>query len=337
MKEFKNRLAIITGAGTGMGRELAIKLAAEGCDVAICDVLTDNLAETEQATREAAAETTIVTAHECDVSDESQVLSFCQAVKDQHNTETINLLFNNAGVGGAGSFILDSREDWDRVFGIDWSGVYYCTRAFMPMLLKADEGHIINTSSVNGFWACLGPQTTHTAYSTAKFAVKGFTEALLVDLKLNAPHIKVSLVMPGHIGTSISLNASRILGHPEPAEMTTEALVEIRRRIEARGFPTEGIDDEQLKMLLQQQREEFRDNAPVSSAQAADIILDGVRQERWRILVGDDACDLDRLVREFPEEAYDSIMLERLLEAAEERGLDVSERRAAFALFMDKK
>ena len=204
----------------------------------------------------------------------------------------------------------------------------------MPMLLKAHEGHIINTSSINGFWACLGPQNTHTAYSTAKFAVKGFTEALLVDLKLNAPHIKVSLVMPGHIGTSISLNASRILGHPEPSEMTTEALAEVRQRIAARGMPVDGIDDEQLKVLLQQQREDFRDNAPVSSAEAADIILDGVRQEQWRILIGDDAHDLDRIVREFPEEAYDDSMTMRLIDSAEKRGVNVSARRAAFELFM---
>lgn len=87
-----------------------------------------------------------------------------------------------------------------------WFGVYYTSRAFMSSLVLSDSGHIANTSSVNGFWASLGPQSAHTAYSSAKFAVKGFTEALLNDMKLNAPHIGVSLVCPGHIGTDIALN-----------------------------------------------------------------------------------------------------------------------------------
>ncbi|MBU2547806.1 MAG: SDR family oxidoreductase [Proteobacteria bacterium] len=320
MKEFKDKLAVITGAGTGMGRELAIKLAAAGCGVAVCDVLMDNLAETVEAARKAAPDGTPVTAHECDVSDESQVLAFRRAVRERHGAETINLLFNNAGVGGGGSFILDPREEWDRVFGIDWFGVYYCTRAFMPMLLSADEGHIINISSINGFWACLGPNIEHTAYSAAKFAVKGFTEALLVDLKLNAPHIKVSLVMPGHIGTSISFNSPRVLGYPEVEEMTAEDLNRIRGRIARRGIPTDGITDEALKSFLQQMRSDFQNNAPVSAAEAADAILDGVRRDQWRILVGQDAHDLDRLVREFPEEAYDDSMIQRIQAAAEARG-----------------
>jgi NAD(P)-dependent dehydrogenase (short-subunit alcohol dehydrogenase family) len=330
MKEFKNRIGVITGAGTGMGRQLAIKLAALGCHVAICDVLMDNLAETEKAARKTAIENTLVTTHECDVSDESQVLAFCQAVKDQHSTDRINLLFNNAGVGGAGSFVMDPRDEWDRVFGIDWFGVYYCTRAFMPMLLAADEGHIINTSSVNGFWACLGPDVAHTAYSSAKFAVKGFSEALVVDLRLNAPHVKVSLVMPGHIGTSISLNAPRVLyGLPEVSKMTVEEMAEVREKLEARGIPLGDASDEVLKAEFLQQAEDFRDNAPMSAAEAVGIIIDGVRKEKWRILVGEDAHDLDRIVRRSPEEAYDGSIILRLLKAAEERGVDVTEQIAA--------
>jgi len=132
MKEFANRLAVITGAGTGMGRDLAIKLAAEGCHVAMCDVLMDNLVETEKLAQAAAMEGTLITTHECDISDELQVLAFCRAVKELHKTESINLLFNNAGVAGAGSFIMEPRESWDRVFGIDWFGTYYCTRPSCP-------------------------------------------------------------------------------------------------------------------------------------------------------------------------------------------------------------
>ena len=138
-----------------------------------------------------------------DVSDESALQAFAAAVAAEHQTDHINLLFNNAGIGGGGSFVLDERDEWDRTFGICWGGVYLGTRTFMPMLLASSEGHIVNTSSVNGFWASLGRGIPHTAYSAAKFAVKGFTEALLTDFRLNAPHLRGSVVMPGHIGTSI--------------------------------------------------------------------------------------------------------------------------------------
>jgi NAD(P)-dependent dehydrogenase (short-subunit alcohol dehydrogenase family) len=110
------------------------------------------------------------------------------------------MLFNNAGIGGGGSFLVDDRAEWERTFGVCWFGVYYCSRAFMPLLVASDEGYIVNTSSVNGFWASLGPNIAHTAYSAAKFAVKGFSEALINDLRVNAPHVKVAVVMPGHIG-----------------------------------------------------------------------------------------------------------------------------------------
>ena len=332
MKSFNGRLAVVTGAGTGMGRELAIKLAADGCHVAMCDILLDNLEETETAARESAVKGALVSAHGCDVSDEKQVLDFCRAVKENHKNESINLLFNNAGAGGGASFVLSPREEWDRVFAIDWFGVYYCTRAFMPMLLAADEAHIINVSSINGFWACLGPDIPHTAYSSAKFAVKGFTEALVVDLKLNAPHVKVSLVMPGHIGTSIGLNAPRILGHIESNawELNTEEIARMRATLAEEGAPVGDLSDEEMKAALLAPGEAFRDDAPMTAAEAADVILEGVRREEWRILVGQDADALDRLVREDPEDAYSEAFVVRLLKAAEEAGADVAEQLAAF-------
>jgi NAD(P)-dependent dehydrogenase (short-subunit alcohol dehydrogenase family) len=317
MKDFRGKLAVITGAGTGMGRELACQLASEGCNLAICDVIVENMAETKRTCEELAPPDTLISAHECDVSEEAQVVAFRDAMKLQHETEHINLLFNNAGIGGAGSFLNDDRTEWDKTFGVDWFGVYYCTRAFMPLLLASTEGHIINISSVNGFWACLGPVVPHTAYSSAKFAVKGFSEALVTDLRLNAPHVKVSVVMPGHIGTSIAINSYKVHGKPGPAEMTAEDLVKARERMKRRGIPTDGLSDEQLKVAIQQQMEDFRDNAPLTAAQAATIILDGVRNEQWRILVGDDAQVLDRLVRESPEIAYEPSFMDRLQSEAE--------------------
>ena len=305
MKDFHDKLAVITGAGTGMGRELARQLASEGCHVAICDVLPQNMEETRKACEEIAPDGTRITAHECDVADEAQVVAFRDAVLQEHATEFVNLLFNNAGIGGGGSFLIDGRDEWDKTFGVCWSGVYYCTRAFLPLLVASSEGYIVNTSSVNGFWACLGPGIPHTAYSAAKFAVKGFTEALLTDLRVNAPHVKAAVVMPGHVGTSIAVNSRIIHGKPDFADMSAAELAETRARMARQGMPTEGVSDDQLKAAMQQRADDFRDNAPLTPAQAATIILDGVRNEEWRILVGEDARALDQRVRERPEEAYD--------------------------------
>ena len=305
MRDFRDKLAVITGAGTGMGRELARQLASEGCNIAFCDVLPENMHGTKQACEEIAPDGTRITAHECDVADESQVVAFRDAVLQEHGTEFVNLLFNNAGIGGGGSMLVDSRDEWDKTFGVCWSGVYYCTRAFLPLLVASTEGYIVNTSSVNGFWACLGPGIAHTAYSAAKFAVKGFTEALLTDLRVNAPHVKAAVVMPGHVGTSIAVNSRILHGKPDFADMSAAELEDTRARMARQGMPTEGVSDKQLKAAMQQRADDFRDNAPLTPAQAATIILDGVRNEEWRILVGEDARALDQRVREHPEEAYD--------------------------------
>ena len=222
-----------------------------------------------------------------------------------HETDHINLLFNNAGIGGGGSFIIDDRAEWERTFGVCWYGVYYGSRAFMPLLVASTEGYIVNTSSVNGFWATLGPMVSHTAYSAAKFAVKGFSEALVTDLRLNAPHVKVAVVMPGHIGTSIAINTGKVLGRPAPKDMSAADIAVIRKRMVERGMPVGNETDDQIRAALQQQATDFRDKAPLSAAQAANIILDGVRNDRWRILVGNDAHTLDQMVREAPEQAYE--------------------------------
>jgi NAD(P)-dependent dehydrogenase (short-subunit alcohol dehydrogenase family) len=311
MDRFDGRLAVITGGGTGMGRELARQLAAQGCHVAMCDVSEEEMARTRALCMQEAPVGTRVTTCLADVSRESQVLAFRDSVADQHDTDHIHLLFNNAGIGGAGSVVLDDRELWEKTFGVCWNGVYFCTRAFLPMLLASPQGHLVNTSSVNGFWASLGPFTAHTAYSAAKFAVKGFTEALINDFRLNAPHVKVSLVMPGHIGTSIVINSGRILGQ-DPKELSDDELAAARERIERLGFEIGGATNDEIRQALQQRAEDFRDKAPTTAAEAARIILQGVREERWRILVGDDAHAIDRLVREAPEEAYEPSFFQKL-------------------------
>ena len=210
MDNFANKIAVVTGGGTGMGRELVRQLAKEGCHVAMCDVIEENMLETFEIVSKESPNITL-SKHVCDVSDEEQVNNFKDEVLAQQNTQTINLLFNNAGIGGGGSFITSTREEWERCFAVCWYGVYYCSRAFMQSIVESEEGHIVNTSSVNGFWASLGG-TPHTSYSAAKFAVKGFSEALIDDFRVNAPHVGVSVVMPGHIGTSIAENTGKILG-----------------------------------------------------------------------------------------------------------------------------
>jgi NAD(P)-dependent dehydrogenase (short-subunit alcohol dehydrogenase family) len=308
LESFEGRLAVVTGGGTGMGRQLVIQLAAEGCSVATCDVHADTVAETQQLAEKEAPPGTRVTTHICDVSQEDQVLKFRDEVVAQHETDHVNLVFNNAGVGGGGSFVNADRAEWDRTFGICWGGVYHCSRAFVPLLIASDDGYLVNTSSVNGFWACLGPGIAHTAYSTAKFAVKGFSEALLTDFRINAPHVKVAVVMPGHIGTDIVNNSRRVHGGSDPDDMTAEELAETRAELARQGMPVAGVTDDQLRLGMKMMGDGFRDNAPVSAAQAATIILDGVRADDWRILVGQDAVALDEAVRADPLAAYTGAM-----------------------------
>jgi NAD(P)-dependent dehydrogenase (short-subunit alcohol dehydrogenase family) len=300
MKDFNGKLAVITGAGAGMGRQLARQLATQGCHLALCDVSQANLDETK---RQCGADNQGVTVstHICDVADKAQVLAFADAVKSAHDTQSINLLFNNAGIGAGASFIKDSEEDWERCFNICWYGVYYCSRGFMPLLMASDEGHLINTASVAGFWATAGGVPV-TAYSAAKFAVKGFSESLIDDLRINAPHIKVSVVMPGYIGTDIFTNSGQI-AHGDLN--TPEAIANYRRHWRNLGVPVDDMNDEQLHQWVQAAGKSFTGQAPTTATDAAGIILDGVRNQRWRILVGKDAETLDSLVREAPEVAYD--------------------------------
>ncbi len=312
MKDFRDKLAVITGGGTGMGRELARQLTAEGCHVAMCDVLSENLAETKRLCDEGAPAGVRVTIHACDVSKEAEMNAFRDAVQAQHDTDHINLLLNNAGIGGGGSLLNDDRADWERTFGVCWYGVYYGTRAFLPLLVASREGYIVNTSSVNGFWACLGPDIPHTAYSAAKFAVKGFTEALVVELRANAPHVKAAVVMPGHIGTSIAINTGKVLGKGEAMDMSSKDVARLRDQLVKRGIPVADVADDQIRAMMQQLGVIFRDNAPTTAAQAATIILDGVRNDEWRILVGEDAKALDRMVRESPENAYEPLFMQAL-------------------------
>jgi len=314
MKDFAGKIAVITGGGTGMGRELARQLVAEGCSVAMCDVSAANMATTRALCEEGAPQGVRVTTHLADVSEEDQVRRFQREVARDQDTDKIHLLFNNAGIGGGGSIVAGDRAEWEKTFNVCWGGVYFNTRAFLPMLVRANEAHIVNTSSVNGFWASLGPNVPHTAYSAAKFAVKGFTEALITDLRMNAPHVKCSVVMPGHIGTEIVVNSRKVLSGDDSETMSAEQLALARSRMAALGVEADKLTDEQIQLAVADRARRFRDDAPTTAAQAATIILDGVRKDDWRILVGDDAHQLDKLVRHAPEHAYEPDFFQRFAE-----------------------
>jgi len=143
---------------------------------------------------------------------------------------------------------------------------------------------------------------SHTAYSAAKFAVKGFTEALINDLRLNAPHIKCSVVMPGHIGTSIVSNTRMVQAGTE--RLNPDEIVQARQRLKGLGVDVAAKSDEDIQAIVLDRARSFRDEAPTTAAAAAKIILDGVKAGQWRILVGEDAHKLDARVREAPESAY---------------------------------
>ena len=310
MDSFTGKLAVVTGGGSGMGRELARQLAAQGCSVAACDLNPDTMAETVALARAEAPPGVRVTGHTCDVAYEAQVLRFRDELLAEHASDHVDLVFSNAGAGGGDSFIRSRREEWERVFAINWWGVYYCARAFLPLLIASADGVLVNTSSVNGFWASLGPGVPQTAYSTAKFAVRGFTEALIEDLRSNAPQVRVALVLPGHVGTDIVTNSLMAQGLPAPERMSDAQAEEIispqvRNRLIQAGVLPEEATAEDLRQFLVQGNADFRDKAPVSAAQAAAIILDGVRAGAWRILIGQDATMIDERVRAKPEASYD--------------------------------
>lgn len=263
--KFENRIAVLTGGASGIGRELLLQLVRRGSHVAVCDIDRGSLETAVQQAR-ASNPDVRVTAHAHDVSDEKSIVRFVKEVAKEHQSDAIHLLFNNAGVAGGGSFVVGQRDDWERTFAVSWFGTYYCTRAFLPMLIAADQGVIVNTSSVNGLWASLGAGSPHTAYSSAKFAIRGFTESLIVDLRTHAPHVSAVLVMPGHVRS----------GMPAPPRSWRRALNSL-----------------------------FAGYQPVSSRQAAKAILNAVNNGDWRVIIGQDAEAVDVRVRADPWTAYD--------------------------------
>ena len=306
---FTGKLAVVTGGGSGIGRELARQLAAQGCSVAACDLNSDTIAVTAATAWALAPPGIKVTGHACDVSDEAQVQRFRDELLEQHATDHVNLVFSNAGVFGGASFVKDSRQEWERTFAINWWGVYFCARTFLPLLIASGNGVLVNTSSVAGFWATAGPGAPPiTAYSTSEFAIKGFSEALIEDLRSNAPQVRVVVVMPGVVSTDIATNSRRALGLPEWEQLSDAELLEQipdigRAILIGMGLLAEDFSADDLRRAIPRLKAELQGKG-FTAAQAATIILDGVRSGAWRILVGDEAKMLDEQVRANPEAPF---------------------------------
>ena len=274
MKTFKDKVAVITGAGSGMGRYLAVLLAKDGADVCICDVNQETLDETAQMLRKYNVS---VSSHLLDVSDKESIESLPEKVIDQHGK--IDLVFINAGVTTGSHFKDMEEENWDWVMGINFDGVVNSTRAFIPHMVDRPEAAIVNTSSIFGMVAVPG----QTVYHATKFAVRGFTESLSLEMKETNPNLQIHCVHPGHIGTNIAATARM---SDEDFNRDESA----RKSIFTRNAPQ---TQEEMGDL-------FREGG-MHPSKAAEIILDGVKKNKSRIFIGLDAKLLDLSQRLFPK------------------------------------
>jgi NAD(P)-dependent dehydrogenase (short-subunit alcohol dehydrogenase family) len=304
MLQLAQKLAVVTGAGSGIGRELVRQLVAEGCHVAMCDINGESLRETDALLRASNPFDVRTTTFVADTSDREAMRAFAADVRERHTTDHIDLLVNNAGHGGGESFVTGPEEEWERTFDVCWRSVYGTTRAFLPLLMASPASHIVNIASINAVMATIGAKYPVTAYASAKFAVRGFTESLVTDLALHAPNVRAVLVIPGGVSTSITQNSARLLGK-DPLTLTEAQITDARRHLETQGVDVDALSDDEVRGALVQQQKYFDGLGKLSPARAATIILDGLRAGKWRIVVGNDAFLADRVVRRHPSWAFD--------------------------------
>ena len=305
MDNFEGKYAVVSGAGSGIGRAIAKQLVAEGCHVSLCDVQPRGLEESIKLCKANNPYGVQVIGFECDVSDESQVEAFKDKTLSSFQVEYLNLLVNNAGVSGGFSFVDSTREEWERTYNICWNSVYLMTRLWFPALKASEVGHIINLSSANAIRAVLGGFVPHTAYSSAKYAVQGFSESLIHDFRYNAPHLGVSVVLPGHTGTGIISNSATVLNQNQPKDWTSEDCERHRKRwVIAGNKDAQNLTDSETRAAGEREISQMLEEG-MPPSEVAGVILNGVKAGQWRILVGDDTVSLDELVREDPANAYD--------------------------------
>ena len=203
MTHFTDKVAVVTGAGSGIGRALAVELARRGAKVAISDVDDHGLAETLELVKQQGAD---VRSDHLDVAERELVLAYANAVAEHFGT--VNMVFNNAGIAYTGSIEEMSFKDVEKIMDVDFWGVVNGTKAFLPHLIASGDGHVINISSVFGIFAV----PTQSAYNAAKFAVRGFTESLRQEMLVGKRPVKVTCVHPGGIKTNIARNADQAEG-----------------------------------------------------------------------------------------------------------------------------
>ncbi|HMZ13287.1 MAG TPA: SDR family oxidoreductase [Mycobacterium sp.] len=253
MQGFAGKVAVVTGAGSGIGQALAVELGRSGAKVAISDVDTEGLAVTEERLKAIGAP---VKADRLNVTEREAFAAYADAVKEHFGK--VNQIYNNAGIAFSGDVEVSQFKDIERVMDVDFWGVVNGTKVFLPYLIESGDGHVINISSIFGVFSVPG----QAAYNSAKFAVRGFTEALRQEMLLANHPVKVTTVHPGGIQTAIARNAT----------------------------VAEGLDQAALA-------QSFDKLARTTPERAAQIILDGVSKNRARVLVGADAKILDAIVR----------------------------------------
>src|SRR3954462_5843343 len=198
MKSFDGRVAAITGAGSGIGRALAHELARRGAHLALCDINEVGLAETVSSCEGFGVK---VTSQRVDVADRAAMFAWADQVVADHGK--VNLIFNNAGVALGATIEAMSYDDFEGLMNINFWGVVHGTKAFLPHLKAAGEGHIVNLSSVFGLISV----PTQSAYNAAKFGVRGFTDALRMELDISGGNVSCTTVHPGGVRTNIARNA----------------------------------------------------------------------------------------------------------------------------------
>jgi len=258
-ERFAGWVAAVTGAASGIGRALALDLAQRGCEVALSDIDATGLAETAAMVRGAHA-----TTRKLDVTDREAVRAWAAEVLRDHGR--VNFIFNNAGISYGATVRGCEEEELERIVDVDFWGVVYGTRAFLPHLEQAGDGHVVNISSVFGLIAFPG----QCAYNAAKFAVRGYTEALRMELEMTGSAVSATCVHPGGIKTNIA-RTSRT--HPSVASL--------------------GFDPEDAKR-------QFEKSFRVAPEEAARVILAGVARNARRVLIGTDARVIDTVQRLLP-------------------------------------
>ena len=262
LKRYNNKIAAVTGAGSGIGQALAINLAQAGCDLALADINQTGLDETIELLKPYNVK---VTERVLDVSDKQAVFDWADRVVNDH--QSVNYIFNNAGVALSGTVAATSIEDYQWIMGINFWGVVYGTKAFLPYLEKSGDGHIVNTSSISGITA----QPLMSGYNASKFAIRGFTEALRQDLEITNSCVTATSIHPGGIKTNIA-KSSRMNKSVE----------------EVTGIDREHSIAEFEKLFIH------------TADTAAKVILKGVSKNKRRVLIGADARFFDFMARVFP-------------------------------------